>query len=208
MPGVEGRERLALAPAEVWRRLNEPAVLARCIPGCSGFERLEDGRYRTTLTVAVGAVRGRYEGTVAYRDVEAPDRCTIVVDGRGDKGSIAGQGEIALAGAGDATEVTYRGTFKLTGAVAGVGQRLAPGLSRRMIVETLRNLERDGSESAAPPPASADSAAAPAQPLQPSRVAPTPAAEFRPFAVRRLAVPALCAAAGLIALRLIVKMAR
>ena len=208
MPGVDGRERLALAPEEVWRRLNDPAVLARCIPGCSGLERLEDGRYRTTLTVAVGAVRGSYAGTVAYRDVEAPDRCTIVVEGRGDKGSITGQGEIALAGTGDSTEVTYRGTFKLTGPVAGVAQRLAPGLSRRMIVETLRNLEREGSESAPPRPASPGPAASPAQPVQPSRVAPSPAAELRPFAVRRLAVPALCAAAGLIAVRVIGRAAR
>lgn len=204
MPGVDGRERLALRSEEVWRRLNDPAVLARCIPGCSGFERLDDRHYRTTLTVAVGAVRGSYAGTVTYRDVQAPDRCTIVVEGRGDKGSIEGQGEIALAGAGDATEVTYRGTFKLTGPVAGVGQRLAPGLSRRMIVETLRNLERERPESAEPRRAPSDHASSTAPATMPAPV-PSTAPAFRPFALRRLAVGALYAGAVLIALRLIVK---
>ena len=80
-----------------------------------------------------------------YADIEEPERCTIRVSGRGDKGTIDGQGEIELREAGgDATEVAYRGEFKITGPVAGVGQRLAPGVSRKMIVETLRNLEKNG----------------------------------------------------------------
>jgi len=144
---VDGSETLALPRERVWALLNDPETLGAAIPGCHGLER-EDGeehRYRTTIAVAVGAVKGVYEGTVLYADIQEPERCTIKVSGRGDKGTIDGQGAIELRAAGDdSTEVAYRGEFKITGPVAGVGQRLAPGISRKMIVETLRNLERAG----------------------------------------------------------------
>ena len=159
MPRVEGSEQLALSQARVWGLLNDPETLAASIPGCRGFERDGDAehRYRTAITVAAGAVTGVYEGTVEYLDVAEPERCTIVVAGKGDKGAIDGRGLITLAASGDQTEVGYEGDFKLTGPVAGVGQRLAPGISRKLIVETLRNLERHGD---APGPAPAPQAGA------------------------------------------------
>ena len=142
MAKIEGSEPMSLPPAEVWSRLNDADVLASAIPGCSGFTELAPGRFETSIAVAVGPVHGIYEGTVQYADVEEPVRCTIVVAGRGDKGAIEGEGAITLAETNGGTEVSYTGTFKLSGPIAGVGQRLAPGISRRMIVETLRNLER------------------------------------------------------------------
>lgn len=166
MARVEGSELLALPRADVWRLLNDPAALGPSIPGCRGFERVADSehRYRTAITVAVGAVTGVYEGTVEYLDVEEPERCTIVVSGRGDKGTIDGRGAITLQARDERTEVGYRGEFKLTGPIAGVGQRLAPGISRKMIVETLRSLERRGIDAPAP-------AEAPFKPFSMSRAA-------------------------------------
>lgn len=202
MPRVDGTERLALPRAEVWRLLNDPDILGASIPGCRGFERDSEGehRYRTAIKVAVGAVTGVYEGTVEYTDVQEPERCTIAVDGKGDKGTISGQGEITLTEAGSETEVGYRGDFKITGPVAGVGQRMAPGVSRKMIVETLRNLERHGSARASeaatgdgdrspatgteprPAPDTARPAAAAAPAATPVAAADD-ADAFRPFAV-------------------------
>ena len=148
MAKVEGRETLSLPRTEVWRRLNDPDILAESIPGCSGFELIGQDEFQTSITVVAGPVRGAYAGTVRYLDVEAPERCTIAVQGRGDKGTIQGEGKIALGESGANTEVSYTGTFKLTGPVAGVGQRLAPGISRRMIVDTLHNLERARADAA------------------------------------------------------------
>ena len=162
MARVEGSEILALPRERVWQLLNDPETLGAAIPGCHGLERdgEEKHRYRTAIAVAVGAVKGVYEGTVLYADIEEPERCTIKVAGRGDKGTIDGQGEIELREAGsDSTQVAYRGEFKITGPVAGVGQRLAPGISRKMIVETLRNLERSGR-----PPETTDAGAGEALP--------------------------------------------
>src|SRR5215211_6960292 len=116
MARVEGSEVLDLTRDEMWRLLNDPEALGASIPGCRGFERDRDAehRYRTAIKVAVGAVTGVYEGTVKYVDVEEPERCTIVVFGKGDKGTIEGRGAIALAERDGSTEVGYTGDFKLT----------------------------------------------------------------------------------------------
>ncbi len=177
MARVEGSELLELPRAEVWRLLNDPEALGSSIPGCRGFDRGDDEhRYLTAITVTAGPVKGVYEGTVEYLDVEEPERCTIVVAGRGDKGSIDGRGEIELEARDGRTEVGYRGDFKLTGPIAGVGERLAPGLSRKMIVETLRNLERRGSETQESSPAvPASDGGSGAEPFKPLSI-PAPAA--------------------------------
>jgi carbon monoxide dehydrogenase subunit G len=204
MAKVEGNELLDVPRDEVWRLLNDPESLGASIPGCSGFER--DGesehRYRTAITVAVGAVKGVYEGTVEYLDVQEPERCTIVVSGRGDKGAIDGRGEITLEPRERQTDVGYSGDFKLTGPVAGVGQRLAPGISRKMIVETLRNLEQRGAaptagEAAAQPPARSPEDAPPADAVADRASA---SESFQPFAVSRS--PAFAAGLGLLILML------
>jgi len=208
MPKVEGSEQLGLDRAEVWRLLNDPDTLAASIPGCGGFERDADAahRYRTAITVAVGPVTGVYEGTVEYLDVAEPERCTIVVSGKGDKGTIDGRGEITLEARDGSTEVGYVGDFKLTGPVAGVGQRMAPGVSRKMIVETLRNLGRHGESSpdASPDPtadrAGADAAAAPATDGPDATPPPASAAAepFRPVSISPLIAFAAGFAIGLV----------
>jgi uncharacterized protein len=211
MPRVEGTESLRVPRPQLWRLLNDPDTLAASIPGCRGFERDDTGdhRYRTAIKVAVGAVTGVYEGTVEYVDVEEPERCTIVVSGKGDKGTIDGRGAIRLAEDGDATDVAYEGEFKLTGPVAGVGQRMAPGVSRKMIVETLRNLERHGqAETPAAPrpaepgpaPASVETAPTEPTPSKPPATPPEPAADaFRPIAISpAMAFAAGCVVGGLI----------
>ena len=196
MPRVEGSEQLALSQARVWGLLNDPETLAASIPGCRGFERDGDAehRYRTAITVAAGAVTGVYEGTVEYLDVTEPERCTIVVAGKGDKGAIDGRGLITLAASGEQTEVGYQGDFKLTGPVAGVGQRLAPGISRKLIVETLRNLERRGIGTPEPAPAEAPRPPDSSAPPPPPRTEPEP---FRPFS---LSAPAAFGAGAVVGL--------
>jgi uncharacterized protein len=208
MPRVEGSERLVMPRAEVWRLLNDPGTLAASIPGCRGFDR-EDGsehRYRTAIEVAVGPVTGVYAGTVEYVDIDEPERCTIVVSGKGDKGTIDGRGEITLAERDGGTEVAYVGDFKLTGPVAGVGQRMAPGVTRKMIVETLRNLEARGEAAPAPEPqassaaAAGEAAPAPEKPIpsRPNARAPAQAEPFRPVSVSPIVAFAAGCAIGFV----------
>ena len=76
---ISGSYTFDAPPDRVWALLMDPAVISSCIPGCDGFEPAGENSYRVTLTVALAAITGTYEGTVTLSDlcralVVPPDR--------------------------------------------------------------------------------------------------------------------------------------
>ena len=57
-------------PDRVWTLLMDPAVIASCIPGCEKLEPTGEDRYRASLTIALAAITGSYEGTVQISEKE------------------------------------------------------------------------------------------------------------------------------------------
>ena len=86
------------APVQtVWDLLMDTERVAACIPGCDRLEPLGDNRYRARLTVALAAVSGAFDGTVAMLDQQPPASYRLVVDGKGPGGFVTGESRIALS---------------------------------------------------------------------------------------------------------------
>ena len=60
--------------ARVWDLLMDTGQIAACVPGCDRLEPIGDDRYKATLTVALAAVTGTYDGTVALVDKQRKPR--------------------------------------------------------------------------------------------------------------------------------------
>jgi putrescine aminotransferase len=162
MTRIAGEKLLAGPPERVFDLLTNAEELARAMPGAGEVEREQDGRYRTTISLAVGPVKDTYRGTLAYEDELSPSACTVVVEMRGRVGHLDGRGRMELEprdGAG--TLVRYEGDFRVTGAVASVGQRMIAGVARKTIERTLAGIERRVREAPEPEP---DVKATPARP--------------------------------------------
>src|SRR5947207_6305166 len=145
---------LAGPPERVWALLTDASELARAMPGAGEVEP-EDGRsFRTTISLAVGPVKDRYEGRLGYEDEQPPTACTIVVETKGRSGRMAGRGAMLLEPHdGTQTLLRYEGDFKVSGAVAGVGQRMIAGVARKTIERTLDGIGRRlGDAPEQPPP--------------------------------------------------------
>lgn len=119
-------------PDRVWALLMDPLVIAACIPGCDRLEPDGEDRYRATLTVALAAITGTYEGTVVITDKVEPSSYRLVVDGQGKPGFVKGTAAIALRADGATTIVDVRGTVETGGPIARLGQRLIGGVSKMM----------------------------------------------------------------------------
>ena len=117
----------------VWDLLIDPTVVADCMPGCETFEPTGEDTYRATLTVGVGAITGRYEGTVAIVDKQAPSSYRLIVDGTGRAGFARGEAEIVLTDQQGRTLVDVVGHVQVGGTVARVGQRLLGSVSKLMM---------------------------------------------------------------------------
>jgi hypothetical protein len=117
----------------VWALLMDPAVISSCIPGCERFEPDGEDRYKVTLTVALAAITGHYEGTVALADKIEPTSYRLIVEGQGKAGFVKGSSAIALKERDTVTDVEVTGTVQVGGPVARVGQRLIGGVAKMMM---------------------------------------------------------------------------
>jgi carbon monoxide dehydrogenase subunit G len=122
------------APRErVWALLMDTEAIAGCIPGCDALEPLGDDRYRATLTVALAAVTGTYQGTVAIVEKQEPESYKLLVEGQGRPGFVKGESSVTLVDQGATTAVQVAGNVQVGGAIARVGQRLVSSVGQMMM---------------------------------------------------------------------------
>ena len=130
---INGSYTFDAPPGRVWALLMDPAVIASCIPGADRFEPDGENRYRTTLTVAMAAITGSYEGTVTMSEVVPQTSYVLTAEGQGRPGAVNGRSAIVLRGEGGKTIVEVTGTVRTAGPVARLGQRLIGGVSKMML---------------------------------------------------------------------------
>jgi len=77
----EGAVTMPAPPSEVWRRLIDPAELARIVPGCKSLEQVGPDRYRAEVMIGVAGIRGPLRGADrAHRQARAV--CRYVLSAR------------------------------------------------------------------------------------------------------------------------------
>lgn len=130
---ISGSYTFNAPPDRVWALLMDPAVISSCIPGCDRFEPDGDDRYRARLTVALAAITGTYEGTVAISDKVDRSSYRLVAEGQGRPGFVKGSSAIALRAEGEGTVVDVTGTVQTGGPIARLGQRLVGSVSKMML---------------------------------------------------------------------------
>jgi carbon monoxide dehydrogenase subunit G len=123
----------AATPDQVWKLLNDPDVVASCLPGCERLEPIGDEHYKAELNLAIAAVTGRYTGTVALLDKRPPHSYRLVVQGKGSPGFVMGEATVELVEADGATIVRVTGQGQVGGPMARVGQRLLSTASKMMM---------------------------------------------------------------------------
>src|SRR5258708_27102787 len=70
------------APVEVvWKALNDPVVLTRCIPGCKSMTGIAPDAYKVEMHLRVAAVGGSFEGEIALPNKAPPQASSSKVPG-------------------------------------------------------------------------------------------------------------------------------
>lgn len=117
-------------PEAVFDALTTPETVAGCLPGCEALTPLGDDRYEAAMTIGVAAIKGKFRGTVAMRDMQRPDSFTLQVDGKGSTGFAKGEASIEIAPNGTGSTVAVQSSAKVGGPIARVGQRLLVGTAK------------------------------------------------------------------------------
>lgn len=113
--------------------LQDPIVLAACMPGCERLEKTGEDVYEMKMKMALAAISGQFEGKVRMSDQNPHTSFRLIVEGTGKIGFMKGQGLLTLSPAENGTSVAYDGDVQVGGTMAAVGQRLIDATSKMMI---------------------------------------------------------------------------
>jgi carbon monoxide dehydrogenase subunit G len=130
---VAGEYRIAADAATVWQRLNDPAVLERCVPGCNSMVRTGDNLYECEIVARYGPVKAAFKTTLEVSNINAPVSYTL--SGRGQGGAAGfgeGSADVALEPVPEGTCVRYSARFNAGGRIAQVGSRLLASTTRKL----------------------------------------------------------------------------
>jgi carbon monoxide dehydrogenase subunit G len=129
---MSGEYVLPLARTEVWKALNDPAILKECIPGCESLEMVSNTEFTAVAKLEVGPVKARFKGRVKLEDLVPPESYRIVGEGEGGVAGFAkGNAVVNLAEVPEGTKLTYTAEANVGGKIAQLGQRLLSGTAKK-----------------------------------------------------------------------------
>lgn len=182
---MTGEYKIPAPRQQVWEALNDPEILATCIPGCQELNKESDTELSATVKSKVGPVSATFKGKVTLSDIDAPNGYKISGEGTGGVAGFAkGGAEVQLADDGDGTLLTYTATGQVGGKLAQIGSRLIDSTAKKMANEFFGKFaEVVGGDNAAPEAsASAEAAAATPAAAEPAAAAAPEAAPAAPEA--------------------------
>jgi carbon monoxide dehydrogenase subunit G len=123
-----------VAQERAYLLLQDPEVLAKCMPGCDQLSRVGEDEYEMKMKMVISSVQGLFGGKVRIAEQNPHESFRLIVEGSGKVGFMKGDGLLTLVPSeSTSTEVRYEGDVQVGGAIAGVGQRLIDATAKLII---------------------------------------------------------------------------
>jgi carbon monoxide dehydrogenase subunit G len=129
----------------VWDLLQDPAVLAKALPGTKTLTKTSEDHYEGVMKVSIGPMTAaEFSVKVELKDKVAPERFAMHIDGKGGVGFTTGTATIELQELpGPVTVMNYNSHVQIGGRIAGVGQRLLESVGKMMTKQALDALNKE-----------------------------------------------------------------
>ena len=136
--------RIGLPRDVVWKAVQDPALIAACVPGAR-LIAIQDGRIQGEMLAALGPIRARFKGDAVLTYDPAEHAGKLVGEGRDSTSGTRLSGEAAFRVIADGPEtaaIELTVTYALRGSLAQFGRGPIVQVFAREIAETVgRNLE-------------------------------------------------------------------
>lgn len=131
---ITGSYTVPLTRDRAYTLLQDPVMLAKCMPGTERLDKIGDDHYEMKMKMVIAAISGSFDGKVRIADPHPPESFRLLVEGNGKIGFVKGDGLLKLNAQGDSsTEVNFDGEVHIGGNIASVGQRLLDTTSKMLI---------------------------------------------------------------------------
>jgi carbon monoxide dehydrogenase subunit G len=139
---VEGTKELPASREVVWSVLNDPAQMAKLMPGVEGFEIHDDRHWQAKVKIPLGL--GGLRMTVDFEKVEEkePDYAALNAKGNGVGAIMSMQTKFHLSEAAGGTSMRWEADVKIAGPVGAMGQRVLQPIVNQQVGHVLAALEK------------------------------------------------------------------
>jgi uncharacterized protein len=125
--------RIAAPRDVVYAKLNDPAVLKACIPGCEELIQTSDNEMEAKVVLKIGPVKAKFGGKVKLDRSKAPGGFSLSGEGSGGIAGFAkGGADVELIEDGNETVLRYTAKADVGGKIAQLGSRLIVSTSQKL----------------------------------------------------------------------------
>jgi uncharacterized protein len=145
---VSGTKELAASRETVWEVINDPAEMAKLMPGVESFELQDDRHWTAKVKVPLGL--GGLKMTINFERLEERplEFAALRAKGTGVGALMDMTTSFTLSDAGQGTSMAWEADVKIAGPVGAMGQRVLQPIVNQQVGQVLAALEKRVGEAA------------------------------------------------------------
>ena len=129
---LTGSYKLNVKKEVVWKALNDPEILKKCIPGCEVFEKESNTVFNVTATNQIGPMNATFSGKLSLSNIQENRSYKLSGEGQSSVGFANGIADVKLTEENGLTILNYEVDITVGGKVAQLGSRLINGIAKKM----------------------------------------------------------------------------
>jgi len=129
---LTGSYKLNVEKEVVWKALNDPEILKKCIPGCEVFEKESNTVFNATATNQIGPMNATFSGKLSLSNIQENQSYKLSGEGQSSVGFVNGIADVKLTEENGLTILNYEVDVNVGGKVAQLGSRLINGVAKKM----------------------------------------------------------------------------
>ena len=129
---LSGSYKLNVKKEIVWKSLNNPNILKKCIPGCESFEKENGTTFSASATNQIGPMNASFAGKISITNIQEKLGYTLTGEGQSAVGFANGKANIKLSEKNGVTTLFYDVDVNVGGKIAQLGSRLIDGVAKKM----------------------------------------------------------------------------
>ena len=129
---LAGSYKLNVKKEVVWKALNDPEILKKCIPGCDVFEKESNTVFNATATNQIGPMNATFSGKLSLSNIQENRSYKLSGEAQSSVGFVNGIADVKLTEENGLTILNYEVDITVGGKVAQLGSRLINGIAKKM----------------------------------------------------------------------------
>jgi carbon monoxide dehydrogenase subunit G len=145
---VEGTKHFDAPREQVWDVLNDPARLAKTMPGVQSFDVEDDRHWTANVVIPLGLGGIKMSIDFEKTDERKPDYARLSAKGRGVGAMLNMDTQFELSEAAGGTDMKWEADVRLMGQVGSMGQRVLQPIVNQQVQNVLTALDTQVREAA------------------------------------------------------------